>query len=182
MIRGELTTLRPVSRDDLPLLEGWFTEPEIVRYWGGIPKSREEIAVEYLGIEDGDEIVLSFIVERDGEPIGYIQGWSDEPRIGGIDLVLVPHARDRGYGPDAVRALALHLRDDLHWAEITVDPLIHNARAIRAFQKAGFVCDHEAPDHPDGPSLIMSFEPRAAAKPGHDPAGPESTSVDPAGD
>ena len=182
MIRGELTTLRPVSPADLPLLERWFTDPQVFRYWGGVPKSREQIAAEYLGIENGDEIVLSFIVERDGEPIGYIQGWSDEPLIGGIDVVLVPQARERGYGPDAVRALALHLRDDLRWTEITVDPLASNARAIRAFEKAGFRWQHDASDHPDGPSLIMAFEPRAATKPGHAPAGPECTSVDPAGD
>ena len=182
VIRGKLTTLRPVSREDLPLLERWFTDPEIFRYWGGVAKSREAIAAECLGIQSGEEIVLSFIVERNGEPIGYIQGWSDDPLIGGIDLVLVPHARNRGYGPDAVHALALHLRDDLHWTEITVDPLVDNARAIRAFEKAGFVRDHEAPDHSDGPSLIMTFEPNAATKPGPDPAGPESTSVDRAGD
>jgi aminoglycoside 6'-N-acetyltransferase len=182
VIRGKLTTLRPVSLDDLPLLERWFADPEVFQYWGGVPKPREGIAAEYLGIENGDEIVLSFIVQHDGEPIGYIQAWSDEPLIGGIDLVLVPRARDRGYGPDAARALALYLRDDLRWTEITVDPLIANARAIRAFEKAGFVFQRDAPNHPDGPSLIMTFQPGAATKPGHDPAGPESTSVDPAGD
>ncbi len=182
MIRGKLTTLRPVSQSDLPLLERWFSDPEIFRYWGGVPKSREQVAAEYLGIQSGEEVVLSFIVQRDSKPIGYIQGWSDEPLIGGIDLVLVSDARDHGYGPDAVRALALHLRDDLHWTEITVDPLIHNARAIRAFEKAGFVRAHQALDHPDGPSLIMTFKPRAATKPGHASAGPESTSVDSAGD
>jgi aminoglycoside 6'-N-acetyltransferase len=182
VISGKLTALRPVAHDDLPLLERWFTDPEVFRYWGGAPKSREAIAADCLGIENEDELVLSFIVEHDGEPIGYIQAWSDEPLIGGIDLVLVPHARDRGYGPDAVRALALHLRDGLHWAVVTVDPLVHNARAIRAFEKAGFRFEREAPEHPDGPSLIMTFELDAVSQPGARPAGPEPTSVDPAGD
>ena len=182
MIRGKLTTLRPVSREDLPLLERWFSDPEIFRYWGGVAKSPEAIAAECLGIESGEEIVLSFIAERNGEPIGYIQGWSDEPLIGGIDLVLVSDARERGYGPDAVHALALHLRDEQHWTEITVDPLLDNARAIRAFEKAGFIRECEDPEHPDGPSLIMRFAPDAAAKPGPDPAGPESPSLDSAGD
>jgi aminoglycoside 6'-N-acetyltransferase len=179
VIRAQVTTLRPVSQVDLPLLERWFTDPEVFQYWGGVPKPREDITAECFGIENGDELVLSFIVEHNGAPIGYIQGWSDEPLIGGIDLVLVPHARDRGYGPDAVRALAHHLRDDLHWTEITVDPLVDNARAIRAFEKAGFVREREAPKHPDGPSLIMRFEPGAILQPGQRPAGPESTSVDP---
>lgn len=180
VMRGALTTLRLVTRDDLPLLSRWFVEPEFVRWWGGVPKSPDEVAEECLGRDDGLEIVLSFIVMRDAEPIGYIQAWSDVPRIGGIDIVLVPQARGSGCGPDAVAALARFLRDDAGWTRIIVDPSMHNERAIRAFEKAGFVRERDAPDHPDGPSLILAFgSPRQADAPGPRSERPECTSVDP---
>jgi RimJ/RimL family protein N-acetyltransferase len=78
-----------------------------------------------------------------------------------------------------VRALALHVRDQLGWTEITADPAVGNARAIRAFEKAGLVRTRDAPDHPDGPSVIMTFRRAANEAPGHQPGGREWSSVDP---
>ncbi len=136
-----------------------------MRRWGGVPKSREEVAREYLGWRQGDEVVLSFVVLRDDVPIGYVQAWSDEPPVGGIDIVLVPAAHGRGYGADAVAALARYLQHELGWTRITVDPALDNARAIRAFEKAGFVAERAALDHPDGPSLIMAYRPAPTRTP-----------------
>lgn len=156
-IAGDCTALRPVTRDDLPLLAAWFADPEFVRWWGGEPKSRDEVARDYLGRHDGDEIVQSFIILRRDVPIGYIQAWNDEPLIGGIDIVLIPDVHGRGYGPDAVRALARYLHDELSWRRITIDPSVRNLRAIRAFEKAGFIAQSEMLDPRDGPLLLMTF-------------------------
>ena len=51
--------------------------------------------------------------------------------------------------------LIAHLRTARGRTDITVDPASGNARAIRAWQKAGFHVDQEWPDHPDGPALLM---------------------------
>ena len=161
MIAGERTALRPVTPDDLPLLAGWFADTEFVRWWGGVPKSRDEVAREHLGRREGDEVVRSFIVLHDDVPIGYIQAWNDEPLIGGIDIVLLPAVHGRGYGPDAVRALARYLRDELRWKRITIDPSVRNIRAIRAFEKAWFVAEAETLDPRAGPLLLMTFAPDA---------------------
>ena len=69
MITGERTALRPVTSDDLALLASWFADPSFVRWWGGVPKSRDEVEREYLGRHDGQEIVQSFIVLHDEIPI-----------------------------------------------------------------------------------------------------------------
>ncbi|MDB5073163.1 MAG: GCN5-related N-acetyltransferase [Candidatus Eremiobacteraeota bacterium] len=161
MIAGERTVLRRVTPDDLPLLAGWFADTEFVRWWGGVAKSNDEVALQYLGREDGDEVVQAFIVLHGDVPIGYIQAWNDEPLIGGIDIVLLPAVHGRGYGPDAVGALARYLRDELGWKHITIDPSVRNVRAIRAFEKAGFVPESELLDPRDGPLLVMTFAPDA---------------------
>ncbi|MFZ0030428.1 MAG: GNAT family N-acetyltransferase [Candidatus Cybelea sp.] len=148
-IRGEAVNIRPTSDEDLELLASWFADLQFVIWWGGKPKTREEVRREYL---DHDPARQAYIVEADGEPIGYIQAWSDEPPDGGIDIVLKPEAQGRGLGVDAVRALALHLRA-AGWKRITIDPRAENYRAIEAFEKAGFVREHD-----DGGHVILAFE------------------------
>jgi aminoglycoside 6'-N-acetyltransferase len=150
-ITGDAVKLRPTNRDDLDLLAGWFADPSFVVWWGGKPKTRVEVATKYLNEDDERQ---AFIIETSGEPIGYIQAWSDNPPDGGIDIVLKPDAQGRGLGTDAVRTLARHLRST-GWRRITIDPLQQNYRAIQAFQKAGFVKDRLKDAH-----LILSFEPK----------------------
>jgi aminoglycoside 6'-N-acetyltransferase len=77
------------------------------------------------------------VIETGGEPIGYIQAWSEARGSGGLDMFLIPSARRRGRGPDAARALAGHLLE-LGWERITTDPYTWNERAIRAWRRAGF--------------------------------------------
>ncbi len=155
MIRGRLVELRPATEDDLDLLAGWFADPEFVRWWGGAPLTRDVVAHKYVGRRA--PAVESYVVEEHGEPVGYVQAWTDDGgRSGGIDLVLVPAAQGRGLGPDAGRALAEQLARR-GWDPITVDPALDNLVAIRAWEKAGFVSEGEWPDHPDGPSLRMVF-------------------------
>jgi len=155
VIRGRLVELRPATEDDLDLLAGWFADAEFVRWWGGEPLTREVVAHKYVGRRGPD--VESFIVEEHDEPVGYVQAWTDGGGgSGGIDLVLVPEAQGRGLGPDAGRALAEELIRR-GWDPVTVDPALDNLVAIRAWEKAGFVSEGEWPDHPDGPSLRMSF-------------------------
>lgn len=149
-IVGGSVKLRATSKDDLDLLAGWFADPSFVTWWGGKPKSREEVATKYL---NDDETPQAFVVEAAGEPIGYIQAWSDEPPDGGIDIVLKPDAQGKGLGIDAIRTMAEYLRA-AGWRKITVDPLAQNYRAIKAFERAGFVKDRVKGAH-----LVLAFAP-----------------------
>jgi aminoglycoside 6'-N-acetyltransferase len=154
-ISGRAVFLRSLGRDDLPMLCAWFANPAVFHHWGGKPLSDRDVEDRYFGGRDDD--LASLIVEANGCAVGYIQAWSADERSGGIDIVLLPDARGRALGVDAVRTLADWLRCDRHWERITVDPLAANARAIRAFEKAGFVKESEIPDAPEGPSLLMVY-------------------------
>jgi aminoglycoside 6'-N-acetyltransferase len=157
LIAGRHTRLRLASDDDLDLLAAWFADPAFVQWWGGKPLAREHVADEYIGRRRPS--VESMIIEAGEQPVGYIQYWTgEEEGSGGIDVVLVPEAQGRGLGPDAVRALAEHLRLEEGWRRVTVDPSVENRKAIRAFMKAGFVAESEWPDHADGPALLMVYE------------------------
>jgi aminoglycoside 6'-N-acetyltransferase len=126
--------VRPATDADTELLVSWHRDPEIARYWDNETFTHEEMRAR-LARQDVDP----YIVEADGEPIGYLQAWfGDVPEDAGLDMFLVPGARGRGFGPDAARALATYLLQDARRDLLTVDPYLSNARAIRAWRKAGF--------------------------------------------
>jgi aminoglycoside 6'-N-acetyltransferase len=152
-IRGRLTTVRAATEDDVDLLTRWHADPEVARYWDHRSFTQAEM-VERLRRRD----VESYIVEEGAMPVGYLQVWS-EGGGGGLDMFLVPDARGRGLGPDAARAVALHLRDVRRWTAVTVDPYLWNESAVRAWRRAGFreIGEREPDDEHTAPWLLMEF-------------------------
>jgi aminoglycoside 6'-N-acetyltransferase len=152
-IRGAATVLRSADEADADLLAAWHDDPEVARYWDEERFTRDEMLARLRRAD-----VEAFIVEADGEPVGYLQVWQEEA-AGGIDMFLVPSARGRGLGPDAARAVARHLRDERGWARVTVDPYLWNERAIRAWRRAGFhgLGEHEPDDEHTARWLSMEF-------------------------
>ena len=134
-LAGEFTAVRPATTGDIDLLVGWHADPEVARYWDGETYTRSEMRL-LLARSDVD----AYIVEADREPVGYLQACFEEaePRVGGLDMFLVPSARDHGLGTDAAATLARWLVDAGHVQRLTVDPYLSNERAIRAWTKAGF--------------------------------------------
>jgi aminoglycoside 6'-N-acetyltransferase len=153
---GGVTVVRPADDADAPLLATWHGDPEVSRYWDGETFTAAEV-LDRLHRRDVD----SWIVEADGEPVGYLQSWwgPERPRRGGLDMFLVPAARGRGLGPDAARALADHLLDS-GWADVTVDPYLWNDAAVRAWRRAGFrdVEVHEPDEDHAARWLLMRYE------------------------
>jgi aminoglycoside 6'-N-acetyltransferase len=127
-VRGRLTELRPAGDGDVDRLVEWHADPEVGRYWDWETFTPDEMR-ERLAREDVD----AWIVEADGEPIGYLQVHPE-----GLDMFLVPSARGRGLGPDAARAMTEHLLAQGR-TRVTVDPYEWNEAAIRAWERAGFV-------------------------------------------
>lgn len=155
-IHGELTVVRPASERDAELLVRWHADPDVSRYWDDETFTPQQVRERLARAE-----VDPWIVEANGEPVGYLQSWweEDEPLRGGIDGFLVPGARGRGLMPDAARALAEHLLD-AGWKYVTVDPYAWNETAVRAWGRAGFVELSRRP--PDDEHLhewvLMRFE------------------------
>ena len=130
-----LLSYRAATDEDAPLLVTWHGDPEVSRYWDGETFTEDEMRARLARPS-----IDTWIVEDDGAPIGLLQSWWEdgEPRRGGIDGFLVPSARGRGLMPKVGRELAADLLAQ-GWAEVTVDPYEWNERAIRGWEKAGFV-------------------------------------------
>jgi aminoglycoside 6'-N-acetyltransferase len=153
-VRGRLTTVRRAAEDDADLLVRWHADPDVARFWDDEVFTRDEMLAR-LGRPD----VEAFVIEEGARPVGYLQV-SAEGDEGGLDMFIVPDARGRGLGPDAARAVALHLRSERGWSRVTVDPYLWNGVAMRAWRRAGFrdVEEREPDSDHTARWLLMEFE------------------------
>ena len=153
MLRGELTTLRRATDDDVERLVAWHADPDVARFWDDETFTSDELR-ERLARDD----VEPWIVEAGGEPIGYLQVHET-----GLDMFLVPDARGRGLGTDAARAMTRHLLDERGWLRVTVDPYGWNEQALRAWRNAGFVPVSRHPPDDEHTAEWVLMEVRADA-------------------
>lgn len=161
----------PVTSEDKPLLRAWLSTPDAQTWWGD---PDEEIRLIYEGEVTGES--RGFIVHTDGVgAFAYIQSWpceaqpdeaiADEPWVReqlpgtlGIDITIGrPNMLGKGLGSAAVRAFCEKL-----FAEgaprLIIDPDASNLRAVRAYEKAGFVRFDEHIQE-DGTTLLMEMYP-----------------------
>lgn len=157
-IEAEDFVMRPTEPDDLPRMVAWHSDPDIHRFWDRRPLTEEEITRKYLGGRLPG--VHCFIIESPpGQAVGFIQHADlDEPAEVGIDMFLIPSARGKGLGPRVASHLARHILAN-GAIRVTVDPLLSNPRAVRAWEKAGFKEQSpiESGDHGE-PAILMVFE------------------------
>ena len=154
---------RPMSAGDLPLVAQWLTKPHVIEWWG---QPEEQLA---LVTEDLHSVAMDqFIVSIGEQPFAYIQcydpsawpegGLGEHPQgTRGIDQFIGdPGMIGCGHGSAFIR----HFTDELLAAGtplVLTDPDPTNARAIRAYEKAGFIRDREI-ETPDGRALLMLRE------------------------
>lgn len=143
---------RPVTRADLELLSGWMRGEEWRKWWGD-----PDTELAYIrAMIDGRDTSRPFLFEIGGRPMGYIQYWfvgdhQCEPWLGdspwlaalpadavGVDLSIGPPGwLSRGIGSAVLGTFAGRLVAEGR-RTIIIDPDPSNARAVRAYEKAGF--------------------------------------------
>ena len=150
---------RPMSVDDLPTIKRWLETPHVSEWWHD-PSEQFELVSGDLDHPD----MAQFIVAADGREFAYLQcynlsawntGFGLQPKgtrgldqfIGEADLI------GHGHGSGFVRAFADSLLAS-GTPRVVTDPDPANARAIKAYEKAGFRPDRIV-DTPDGTALLM---------------------------
>ena len=126
--------LRPVQAGDKVKLTEIFSDPEVARWWGDPAVSVRDA----LNVEEGGS---HFVIELDGETVGFIQSYEeDDPmyRHASLDISLGSPWLGKGLGRDALRTLAHYLIDERGHHRLTIDPAAHNTRAIKAYESVGF--------------------------------------------
>ncbi len=146
MLFGESIRLRAIEREDIPAFVRWFNDPEVRRYllmYKPLSKAREERWFE-AHLDKQDEFI--FAIEARTE-----EGWVHIGNIGlhrvdwknrnaTLGIVLGEKAYwGRGYGTDAVRTALRFAFQELNLHRVELEVVAENLRAIRCYEKAGFI-------------------------------------------
>jgi aminoglycoside 6'-N-acetyltransferase len=145
---------------DLALVRQWLAMPHVAQWWGD-----PDVQFELVRGDLEEPAMEQFIVESRGEPFGYLQcyhlqAWPNaafgpQPDgTRGVDQFIGdPSMIDCGHGSGFIRSFVDGLLRS-GTPRVITDPDPENSRAVRAYEKAGFV-RHRIADTSDGPALLM---------------------------
>lgn len=153
--------IRPLTEDDYPLLLKWLTDERVLAFYGGRDLAYTPQTLKAHYEEPFDAEGYRVIVEYRDIPIGYGQiylvseafcrdyHYPDTTRtVYAMDQFIGEVAYwNRGIGTRYIGMVCAYLREEKHVDAVILDPHKDNARAIRAYQKAGFSVIGELPEH-----------------------------------
>jgi aminoglycoside 6'-N-acetyltransferase len=151
---------RSMTAQDLPTVRHWLWAPHVSEWWGE-PETQFALVSKDLEHPAMDQ----FIVTTDDKPFAYLQCYDPTawPENGfgilpdgtrGIDQFIGEvHMIGRGHGSAMIRSFVDALLGS-GTPRVVTDPDPANARAVKAYEKAGFQKSRLV-DTPDGHALLM---------------------------
>jgi aminoglycoside 6'-N-acetyltransferase len=154
-------TFRPMTEGDLPLVREWLMRPHVAEWWA----DGEDF--EFVSGDLGHHDLAQLIVLLDDTPVAYLQCY----RLGdwhvnfgahpdgtrGLDqFISEADLLSKGHGSAFIRQFIEEMFAD-GTPRFVIDPSPGNLRAIRAYEKPGFVRQREI-DTPDGRALLMTMD------------------------
>jgi RimJ/RimL family protein N-acetyltransferase len=147
MIYGERIRLRAVERDDMDKFYLWVNDPDVRDGLSiYLPMSRADEQAWFDGLAKRDQAEKPLAIEKrsgyEWQLIGNCGLFSIEwnTRCAELGIMLGEKSVwNQGYGSDAVRLLVRHGFETLNLNRIFLHVHSDNPRAIRAYEKCGFV-------------------------------------------
>lgn len=153
-ISTDNVTIRKMSHDDYKIMAQWLSTPAVLEFFGDVnaPFTLEQVQRKYGPRITGDVPVYPYIVELEKEPIGFIQyyritreaqkefGYQDTLHVYGIDQFIgAAQYHNKGLGTLMITQFLTNLYQQTGRDIIVLDPDVSNKRAIRCYEKCGFV-------------------------------------------
>jgi len=162
-LHGALVTLRPMGADDADMLWELVHDPEgndLTATTAEFTRSQVEAWCASRA-ECQERIDLVIVEQATGEPAGEVVLNEFDPTEESCNFRIAlrgPAWYGRGLGGEATRLIVEHGLGTVGLRRITLSVLRRNPRAIRAYEKAGFVVTGEWPE--DGEHWVgMAVEP-----------------------
>jgi len=155
-----MLSFRPLRVTDFPLLLTWLSNEHVKQWWNDGDDTLEKVALHYGDKEP--EIARYILVEstaEDEKSIGYFQYYPLSQEIIGIDQFIGEVDRiNQGMGTAAIRLFLEMIITRHKPQQIILDPNPENKRAIRCYEKVGFLY-YATEQREDGESAyMMSFD------------------------
>ena len=128
---------RPLRSNDLALLLEWLQRPHVKEWWDDGDDTLEKVTAHYTS---DTENTRRFIVELDGQDTGYFQYYRlDWNHIGADQFLADRYGLSQGVGTKCLLAFIDLIIEKEAPEMISVDPHPKNRRAIRCYEKCGFI-------------------------------------------
>jgi len=149
MIYGERIRLRGAERADLPIFVRWFNDPEVtedLQSHSPMSLAEEEAWFEQMLTRQLDERVrvIEARVAENWVTIGNCGFFNIDWRCHSAELGIVIGEKtfwNQGYGTESMRLMLKYGFETLNLNRIMLDVYETNPRAIRCYEKAGFVLE-----------------------------------------
>lgn len=146
MITGQSLVLRPFERRHLERTRSWTNDPDLMRLLGRVRPVSElehEQWFEHLGGQD-DRVYFAIETNVPEKHVGDVWLWDIDRRHRKAELRIVigdPAHLGQGAGTEAISLLCSYAFNNLNLHKVYAYVLAFNPRALRAFEKAGFVVE-----------------------------------------
>jgi len=137
VLEGKNLNLRIVEKEDLPLLQGWWNDPEFAGIYNPLDAQQSKIEVEKQYEKLGSEKAWFLILKKDGSKIGFL-GMGVLGIWWEIGFVLIHSERGKGYGTEAVQIAVDYLFMSKGIVRIQAGTLIDNVASQKVLEKVGF--------------------------------------------
>lgn len=147
--------------EDVAVMARWLSDPRVREFYEGRDNPHDEQKVRAVfidGTAGSQEVPCIF--EWEGRPIGYVQFYPVDddgevyyncgpgPLTYGVDLLIgEPEFWGRGIGTALLKLVVAHITGELGAGRVVIDPVVTNVRAIRSYEKCGFLKVKVLPDH-----------------------------------
>lgn len=143
MLAGTRIALTELRKDDAEPLFGWINDPHTVRFNSPYAPVHELSHLAWLEriISDPSRMVFGIREIQGNQLVGVVQLIDIHPVHRSAELVIrigSESDRSRGYGTEAVQLAKDFAFRDRNLQRISLKVFADNARAVRAYKKAGF--------------------------------------------
>lgn len=157
--------LRPVAALDQGLIRQWLRDPDVQAWWGNAAAAAAEV-----GVALNNDGALTRLIVLGEEVIGYAHAIDTASLGGPLPLAIRPGTfecdlfigsaahRGQGHGQRALDLLAQDVFATTLAVACAIIVSIRNERAVRAYERVGFVWKSVWHDPVTGPSWVMVRE------------------------
>ena len=150
ILHGKKIKLQPMTIDDIPLFYKWATQSDATFYWYG-ELYRDKIPTYKNFLNDWEIYYFNgsnpekgrcFLIIVNNKAIGQINYNEIDRNNNSVELdILISDDinTNKGYGSDALKTLINYLFKKMDVQKFFVECITKNPRAMRAYEKAGFV-------------------------------------------
>ncbi|QHQ33769.1 GNAT family N-acetyltransferase [Algicella marina] len=133
-----MISFRILEPADYPMIREWLARAHMKPWWDEELKTVAQVASAY---SRNPASTWRYIAQENGCDIGYFQYWREDG-LCGVDQFLAEGDRlGQGLGTATLSAFIAYLENLGITDPLTADPHVSNTRAIRCYEKCGFIHD-----------------------------------------